>query len=133
RRRDRPPLGPRRPLRRGSRRHRSSPWGLRAPLPAGRRSAPAADRRPAPGQERAGGDRGGTTRPGRPGDRSMSFLPGVHETLGHVSTESRSVLYTGIVLYSTDDPEADAVLVSDRKSTRLNSSHVSTSYAVFCL
>ncbi|HJB09979.1 MAG TPA: hypothetical protein H9786_05540 [Candidatus Brachybacterium merdavium] len=43
----------------------------------------------------------------------MSFLPGVHETLGHVSTESRSVLYTGIVLYSTDDPEADAVLVSD--------------------
>src|SRR5699024_12724884 len=31
----------------------------------------------------------------------------------------------------TDDPELDALL--DRKSTRLNSSHVSISYAVFCL
>src|SRR5690625_2402699 len=31
----------------------------------------------------------------------------------------------------TDSP--DAFTVSDRKSTRLNSSHVATSYAVFCL
>src|SRR5438309_9279216 len=29
--------------------------------------------------------------------------------------------------------ERDAVLVQDRKSTRLNSSHSSISYAVFCL
>src|SRR5690606_27863261 len=30
------------------------------------------------------------------------------------------------------DPTASAAQASDRKSTRLNSSHVKTSYAVFC-
>src|SRR5690625_6553361 len=30
-------------------------------------------------------------------------------------------------------PEADAPVPKDRKSTRLNSSHVAISYAVFCL
>src|SRR5207249_10474221 len=30
-------------------------------------------------------------------------------------------------------PAGDAARAADRKSTRLNSSHVSTSYAVFCL
>src|SRR5690625_5733903 len=41
------------------------------------------------------------------------------------------------VLATTDDPLDDlaphATLAGDRKSTRLNSSHVATSYAVFCL
>src|SRR5699024_11490116 len=37
----------------------------------------------------------------------------------------------GVALYSRREP--DAVRVGDRKSTRLNSSHVSSSYAVFCL
>src|SRR5690554_7345576 len=31
------------------------------------------------------------------------------------------------------DPQQEAEIISDRKSTRLNSSHVRTSYAVFCL
>src|SRR5690242_21316137 len=31
------------------------------------------------------------------------------------------------------DPETGKVMVLDRKSTRLNSSHMSISYAVFCL
>lgn len=52
----------------------------------------------------------------------MSFLPGAHETLGHVrendtaappAQPARPVLYTGIVLYSTEDPEASAMLVAD--------------------
>lgn len=42
----------------------------------------------------------------------MSFLPGPRENLEHVPENSRPVLYTGIVLYSTDDPEASAMLVS---------------------
>src|SRR5690606_39789332 len=36
--------------------------------------------------------------------------------------------------YFSEDPELSAALaVADRKSTRLNSSHVKISYAVFCL
>src|SRR5690242_21457300 len=31
------------------------------------------------------------------------------------------------------EPHADLVVTADRKSTRLNSSHMSISYAVFCL
>src|SRR5437870_2513858 len=57
-----------------------------------------------------------------------------------VRLEARTGVNTGEVL--TSDPEAptgpvmgDAVNVAarDRKSTRLNSSHVASSYAVFCL
>src|SRR5699024_11498524 len=40
------------------------------------------------------------------------------------------VSYKGRVGYA---PTVDAALEQDRKSTRLNSSHVSISYAVFCL
>src|SRR5258707_2477839 len=37
-------------------------------------------------------------------------------------------------LFPADDlPEATRVIVGDRKSTRLNSSHANISYAVFCL
>src|SRR5690625_2067537 len=36
-------------------------------------------------------------------------------------------------LQSDAEPEADNKKKSDRKSTRLNSSHVAISYAVFCL
>src|SRR5699024_11956625 len=43
-----------------------------------------------------------------------------------------TILLKGDVVYSAFS-EADWVVVSDRKSTRLNSSHVSISYAVFCL
>src|SRR5207253_8799673 len=40
---------------------------------------------------------------------------------------------TGLVLSATDHPESDQNTERDRKSTRLNSSHVAISYAVFCL
>jgi predicted amidohydrolase YtcJ len=54
----------------------------------------------------------------------MSVLPGGRETLGHVNQDVTSetdpahpaappTLYTGIVLYSTEDPEASAMLVAD--------------------
>src|SRR5207249_10971095 len=39
----------------------------------------------------------------------------------------------GIVHLSAQDFESDRGVQIDRKSTRLNSSHVSISYAVFCL
>src|SRR5699024_12410458 len=35
--------------------------------------------------------------------------------------------------YSTSERQTNPPALLDRKSTRLNSSHVSTSYAVFCL
>src|SRR5690606_41882176 len=38
-----------------------------------------------------------------------------------------------IVLDQTDDVAELELLITDRKSTRLNSSHVKISYAVFCL
>src|SRR5437870_10037687 len=39
-----------------------------------------------------------------------------------------------ILLYSAEDPpQRRGVVLVDRKSTRLNSSHVAISYAVFCL
>lgn len=43
----------------------------------------------------------------------MSLLPGARENLGPVTAPSRPTLYTGIVLYSADDPEASAMLVAD--------------------
>src|SRR5438067_7686625 len=36
-------------------------------------------------------------------------------------------------LHAADDPRLGPLVLRDRKSTRLNSSHVSISYAVFCL
>src|SRR5699024_11237121 len=38
-----------------------------------------------------------------------------------------------IGLYCGTDPTGDSLHIGDRKRTRLNSSHVSISYAVFCL
>src|SRR5690625_6376497 len=38
-----------------------------------------------------------------------------------------------VVLYSSNPDSQDAYIQTDRKSTRLNSSHVAISYAVFCL
>src|SRR5699024_12190284 len=39
----------------------------------------------------------------------------------------------GDLIHTDDEEKADEDGFSDRKSTRLNSSHVSISYAVFCL
>src|SRR5690606_39886671 len=41
--------------------------------------------------------------------------------------------YWGIFIFSVNDPEEVKQILQDRKSTRLNSSHVNISYAVFCL
>src|SRR5699024_11792075 len=41
--------------------------------------------------------------------------------------------YYAFAVFAAPPPDVDEVEVSDRKSTRLNSSHVSISYAVFCL
>src|SRR5437868_13259329 len=39
----------------------------------------------------------------------------------------------GVAVHSRNCPNVTNLLYEDRKSTRLNSSHVSISYAVFCL
>src|SRR5205807_5649484 len=58
------------------------------------------------------------------GDQIGSFAhgPATHEKLWLALAFAYMTVITGI-----------AVVVSDRKSTRLNSSHLVTSYAVFCL
>src|SRR5690625_7077388 len=66
-------------------------------------------------------------------ERYVSLIPRERAAAPGVSGEHRSLeiggheaVYSQIVL---DDPS----VVADRKSTRLNSSHVAISYAVFCL
>src|SRR5699024_8752271 len=53
--------------------------------------------------------------------RSAQDIAAVHELVNHALPEGRRPVLDVIPLFE------------DRKSTRLNSSHVSTSYAVFCL
>src|SRR5437868_9457955 len=50
-------------------------------------------------------------------------------------SDTTPVNYSGSTVWDgyVNQPAARIVGVSDRKSTRLNSSHVSISYAVFCL
>src|SRR5688572_31605116 len=45
----------------------------------------------------------------------------------------RLELADGTSTYAGPEPESGALIVRDRKSTRLNSSHSQISYAVFCL
>src|SRR5699024_12654324 len=60
-------------------------------------------------------------------DRDTDFVAHVR-IVGHADDD------LGIVrAHVGDDFVDDLELVTDRKSTRLNSSHVSISYAVFCL
>src|SRR5437868_10742148 len=69
--------------------------------------------------------------------RSVVFLgpPGTGKT--HLSlaltVKALSAGYSALFTTLTHLAEARWVRVVDRKSTRLNSSHVSISYAVFCL
>src|SRR5690349_22954866 len=51
----------------------------------------------------------------------------------HVDREVRTRLETEEVEASGEGLRGRRVLAADRKSTRLNSSHVEISYAVFCL
>src|SRR5699024_11441113 len=50
-----------------------------------------------------------------------------------VTTVNNGTLDTPFILEAVALKESPFFMVSDRKSTRLNSSHVSISYAVFCL
>src|SRR5437773_6735810 len=50
------------------------------------------------------------------------------------SPEHREVIFFGLeILEPLFDRRPELPLVGDRKSTRLNSSHITISYAVFCL
>src|SRR5699024_11652595 len=68
-------------------------------------------------------------------DISLTYHKGVHRLKCHYC------LYTKPLPYELPECESDSIRffgtgterVQDRKSTRLNSSHVSISYAVFCL
>src|SRR5688500_19837770 len=51
----------------------------------------------------------------------------------HQITDGEASVMEGILARHTSIPDAQAKLVVDRKSTRLNSSHLVISYAVFCL
>src|SRR5207302_10788987 len=65
--------------------------------------------------------------------RSSAFA--VSETLNQVANVAGSL--AGVLVSILDNGEAGlaiaAAFLTDRKSTRLNSSHVKISYAVFCL
>src|SRR5437870_10998744 len=52
---------------------------------------------------------------------------------GNQQHQSRAVNHSGGIPSSFAAPRPDAPRGKDRKSTRLNSSHVAISYAVFCL
>src|SRR5207249_5982308 len=53
-----------------------------------------------------------------------------HQLFGHHPDELRGIAQQRV---SQADRSIDRLTIIDRKSTRLNSSHVSISYAVFCL
>src|SRR5690625_5774705 len=50
-----------------------------------------------------------------------------------ISAPTFALLYTNAILASKLFPSVSSTIFADRKSTRLNSSHVAISYAVFCL
>src|SRR5690625_5557167 len=57
-------------------------------------------------------------------------------TMGKLKRGAPPVLTEGISKYTDPLPQAlilTSIVIRDRKSTRLNSSHVAISYAVFCL
>src|SRR5690606_41835014 len=75
-------------------------------------------------------------RPGRAGQRE--HLPGPLDGLEAVVDHQLAVAArddaVGLAVGAVPEQEVAALLVlQDRKSTRLNSSHVKISYAVFCL
>src|SRR5699024_11462972 len=68
---------------------------------------------------------GGSQRRQRPAAGAADVLaPVLHHILGHLAAK---IAAAQRAVFAQDDA------VGDRKSTRLNSSHVSSSYAVFCL
>src|SRR5690606_40114178 len=71
-------------------------------------------------------------------DEAAKNLPNTYESRyrgrivkgAALALKARTLLYAASPLYNSNEPY---VPVADRKSTRLNSSHVKISYAVFCL
>src|SRR5690625_5861121 len=63
--------------------------------------------------------------------RTRADIP-VREAKSGDTTRREAALNSGAHYISTDYPEMSP-FGSDRKSTRLNSSHVAISYAVFCM
>src|SRR4051812_49497647 len=68
------------------------------------------------------------------------FRSGVtHPRLAHVFHAGDQVAHladterAGLFHLGRDDADLEQLVIGDRKSTRLNSSHMSISYAVFCL
>src|SRR5699024_11852343 len=63
-----------------------------------------------------------------------TFNPTDKMAKAHIETKEMQYLYNdGDLYYFMDLDTYDQLPLTDRKSTRLNSSHVSISYAVFCL
>src|SRR5207302_10077789 len=71
-------------------------------------------------------------------DAAVQPLPNSRKIyVGPLRVPMREITQTGgnppLVVYDTSGPYTDPQVRIDRKSTRLNSSHVKISYAVFCL
>src|SRR5258707_10605727 len=76
------------------------------------------------------------------GERVLFDLPAVSSSPGHTPThEARSFCDskalasapTSAIIWVADSTPKPGTSATDRKSTRLNSSHANISYAVFCL
>src|SRR5690625_3360907 len=65
-------------------------------------------------------------------DAACSGNPGVMEYQGVHTRTGKQIFHYGPVPKGTDNI-GEFLAIVDRKSTRLNSSHVAISYAVFCL
>src|SRR3989454_3756612 len=102
-------------------------------------------RRSTLGSEASGTDAGGSTAAMRASRMTTSTTaspsgdsdtPGgrsVRNAAGTVALRSRYALCSGTVTKSSAAPGELTIALQDRKSTRLNSSHLVISYAVFCL
>src|SRR5699024_11340311 len=73
-------------------------------------------------------------------ERGMSGRKRTVQIKFRVTVEERALIEQKMKLVPTRNMESylrkmaiDGYIIQDRKSTRLNSSHVSSSYAVFCL
>src|SRR5690348_18178355 len=65
--------------------------------------------------------------------RENSRKPVVGFIAGQTAPAGRRMGHAGAIIGGKEDTAAAKMKIIDRKSTRLNSSHPSISYAVFCL
>src|SRR2546427_3531169 len=64
---------------------------------------------------------------------ALDHLPPIRDLLGDALAERRGRHHHGLALAAEHGADAGVLQHADRKSTRLNSSHSQSSYAVFCL